>query len=60
MWKKLLKGWKPPLKCSKNKYNRLKKSKKHSAERAFIGTVASWEVIFFKIIDQIIIKKKII
>jgi site-specific DNA-adenine methylase len=47
MWKALQKGWKPPLKCSKAKFERLRKSKKHSAERAFIGIVASYGGNFF-------------
>lgn len=48
MWKALQKGWKPPRKCSLNKYNKLKKSKSHSSERGFIGVVASWAGIFFQ------------
>jgi len=48
MWKSLQNGWKPPKECSKEKYEKLKKSKKHSAERAFIGIVASWGGIFFQ------------
>jgi site-specific DNA-adenine methylase len=47
MWNALKKGWKPPLRCSKEKYERLKKTSKHSAERAFIGIVASYGTIFF-------------
>lgn len=48
LWKAIQKGWKPPLKCSKTKYEQLKNSKKHSAERAFIGIVASWGGMFFR------------
>jgi site-specific DNA-adenine methylase len=47
MWQSLQKDWKPPKKCTKSKYEKLKNSKIHSAERAFIGTVASWGGIFF-------------
>jgi DNA adenine methylase len=47
MWNKLKKGWKPPKKCSKEKYEKLKECKKHSAERGFIGVVASWGGMFF-------------
>lgn len=48
MWKAVQRGWKPPLTCSKEEYEKLKKSKKHSAKRAFIGTVASWGGDYFK------------
>lgn len=50
LWKKLQLDdkWKPPLTCSKKKYEMLKTSKKHSAERAFIGITASWGCIFFR------------
>lgn len=47
MWKALQDGWKPPLKCDENSYNKLKKSTKHSATRGFIGIVASWGGNFF-------------
>jgi DNA adenine methylase len=47
MWKALQKGWKPPKSCTRKKYETLKKSKKHSPERSFIGSVASWGGIFF-------------
>lgn len=48
MWKALQRGWKPPLTCSKKRYDELKNSKRHSADRAFIGIVASWGGIFFQ------------
>ena len=47
MWKAIQNGWKPPLSCSKEEYEKLKLSKHHSAKRGFIGTVASWGGIFF-------------
>lgn len=47
MWKALQKGWLPPKKCSRQKYEKLKESKTHSAERGYIGVVASWGGIFF-------------
>ena len=47
MWKALQKGWKPPLRCSRNTYNEFKYSEIHSAERAFIGVVASFGTNFF-------------
>jgi site-specific DNA-adenine methylase len=47
MWNALKKGWKPPLKCSREQYDKLKQSKKHSAARAFVGVVASFGTNFF-------------
>lgn len=47
MWKALQSGWKPPCNCNKEKYNELKNSKKHSAERGFIGIACSYGGIFF-------------
>lgn len=42
------KGWKPPIKCSENTWQKLKKSDIHSARRGFIGIAASWGGIFFQ------------
>ena len=42
MWKAFQKGWKPPNSCSRKKFENLKSSTKHSAERGFLGCVASW------------------
>ena len=47
MWKSIQRGWKPPLKCSRKKYEELKDSTEHSAERGYLGVVASWSGIFF-------------
>lgn len=47
MWKSIQNGWEPPLKCSKKKFKELKESKEHSAERGYLGVVASWGGIFF-------------
>lgn len=48
LWKELQKGnWKPPKKCCEKEYLKLKNSKKHSADRGFIGIVASWGCMFF-------------
>jgi site-specific DNA-adenine methylase len=47
MWKAIQKDWKPPLKVSKKKFEELKESKTHSAERAFVGIVASWGGVWF-------------
>jgi site-specific DNA-adenine methylase len=41
MWRALQNGWTPPRSCSKEKYEQMKKALP-SADRAFIGTVASW------------------
>lgn len=48
MWKAVQRGWKPPLTCSKEEYEKLKNSKRHSAKRAFVGVVASWGGDYFK------------
>lgn len=47
MWKALKRGWKPPLKCSRKQYETFKNSNKHSADRAFVGFVASYGNNFF-------------
>jgi DNA adenine methylase len=47
MWQALQKGWNPPRKCSRAKYEELKRSTVHSAERAFIGCAASFGANFF-------------
>lgn len=47
MWQALQRGWLPPVSCTRKKYESLKVSPTHSAERGFIGTVASWGGIFF-------------
>jgi len=48
MWKKAQKGWKPPTECSEDRYNRLKKTKKPSAEKGFIGHQYSYGGQYFK------------
>jgi site-specific DNA-adenine methylase len=48
MWKKSQKGWKPPTECSEDRYNRLKKTKKPSAEKGFIGHQYSYGGQYFK------------
>ena len=47
LWKALQKGWKPPLKCTEAKYERLKASNTSTPEKAFIGIVASWGGNYF-------------
>lgn len=47
MWKGLQEGWKPPQNCSKKRYEKEKRSRKHSAERGFLGTACSYGGIFF-------------
>jgi site-specific DNA-adenine methylase len=47
MWKALQKGWKPPITCTKKRYDELRYSKHHSAERGFIGIACSFSGIFF-------------
>ena len=48
MWKDLQKGWLPPRKCTKKRYDELKYSKSTSAERGFIGVVCSFGAQFFR------------
>lgn len=47
MWKELQNGWIPPSSCSKTRYEELRDSKKHSAERGFIGITCSFGGQFF-------------
>jgi site-specific DNA-adenine methylase len=47
MWKATQKGWKPPVTCTKKKYEDLKNNKRTSAERGFIGVACSYSGIFF-------------
>lgn len=47
MWNALKQGWKPPTKCSKQRYNELKHSTDHSAERGFLGVACGYSGIFF-------------
>lgn len=48
MWKKAQKGWKPPTECSEDRYNKLKRIKKPSAEKGFIGHQYSYGGQYFK------------
>jgi site-specific DNA-adenine methylase len=48
MWKKSQKGWKPPTECSEDRYNKLKNTKKPSAEKGFIGHQYSYGGQYFK------------
>jgi DNA adenine methylase len=47
MWQSIQDGWVPPLECSEKCYNTLKHAKP-SAERGFIGSVASWGGNWFR------------
>ncbi len=47
MWEAIQKGWKPPSRCSKKRYENLKNSVEHSAERGFIGVACSFGGIFY-------------
>lgn len=47
MWKSIQKGWDPPKYCNREEYEKLKKSKKHSAKKGFIGTACSYGGIYF-------------
>jgi DNA adenine methylase len=46
MWKAVQEGWKPPRKCSKKEYSRLKTSPS-SPKRSFVGFAASFGGNFF-------------
>jgi site-specific DNA-adenine methylase len=47
MWKKIKKGWKLPVKCTKKKFMKLKYSDEHSAERGFYGVACTYSGIFY-------------
>ena len=47
MWQDLIDGWSPPKKCSKEKYEKEKRSKKHSSTRGFVGIACAYSGIFF-------------
>lgn len=47
MWKALKRGWNPPILCTREKYNGLKVSNTHSAERGFLGIACAYSGIFF-------------
>lgn len=47
MWKALKRGWTPPTSCSKTRYEQLKQSNKHSAEKGFVGIACAYSGIFF-------------
>lgn len=47
MWKATQRGWKPPITCTKKRYEELKNSKRTSRERGFIGVACSYSGIFF-------------
>lgn len=48
MWRAMQKGWMPEKDhCTREEYEKLKHSKKHSAERGFIGVACGYGGIFF-------------
>jgi DNA adenine methylase len=47
MWKAAQKGWKPPISCSEDHYNDLKKNKNPSAEKGFLGHQLGFSGQFF-------------
>jgi site-specific DNA-adenine methylase len=47
MWKAAQRGWRPPIKCSKGEYERLKKSRSRSPRRTFIGYACDFRGKFF-------------
>jgi site-specific DNA-adenine methylase len=46
MWQAAQKGWKPPIKSSKQKYEKFKITSRPSAEKGFIGHVCSYGGIY--------------
>jgi DNA adenine methylase len=46
MWKAAQKGWKPPLTCTREKFNKLKSSKKSSPEKTFVGCVYTYRGVY--------------
>lgn len=47
LWKALQNGWNPPKNCTKEQYQRLKKSPRKSPKKSFIGHACSWGGIYF-------------
>jgi DNA adenine methylase len=47
MWEAIQKEWKPPSRCTKERYEILKHSYEHSPERGFIGIACSFGGIFY-------------
>lgn len=47
MWKASQRGWKPPTKCTKKEFERLKKSPKKSPKKSFLGHAASIRGVYF-------------
>lgn len=47
LWRQLQEGWTPPVMCSKNRYEELKLSTSHTAERGFISFACSYGGIYF-------------
>jgi DNA adenine methylase len=47
MWQALQNDWSPPEECSLEQFETYKNSDEHSADRGFIGCVASWGGIWF-------------
>ena len=47
MWQDVQQGWKPPISCSEERYNELKKQETYSAEKAYIGYQFSFGGQFF-------------
>ena len=47
MWQSLQNGWKPPIRCSKTKFNELKGNGKESAEKGYLGHICSFRGLYF-------------
>jgi site-specific DNA-adenine methylase len=51
MWKAAQRGWIPPLKCSRVRFNKLKGNGKSSAEKGFVGHQCGFRGIYFTTFD---------
>ena len=47
MWHKLQQGWSPPVKCTRERFFKLKGNGKSSAEKGFVGHVYGFRGIYF-------------
>lgn len=47
MWKRLKRGWDLPKTCTKDKYDKLRETKRHSAEKGFLGIACAYSGIYF-------------
>jgi site-specific DNA-adenine methylase len=46
MWQAAQQGWKPPTKCTKVQFNKIKRSKSPTAEKGFVGHACTYRGVF--------------